>query len=165
MKIRLETLEEGEIYVDTMMFYMLLRTDEKMRSLVKEFFERIELGAVRAYTSVLTFDELAYRLILALVKEKHGGSPLDRLRERETDLLKEFSPLIVPKLKLLRVFPNLQVVEILPQDTQRMLQNMLDYPLRPRDALHLATMQRICCLNIASRDEHFDVVPTIRRFC
>ena len=71
---------------------------------------------------------------------------------------------MVPQLQLLQAFPNLQLVEIIPTDIEAMLQNMLDYPLRPRDALHLATMQRLNCLNLASNDHHFDVVPTIERF-
>lgn len=45
-----------------------------------------------------------------------------------------------------------------------MFQNMLNYPLKSRDALHLATMQRLGCFNLASNDYHFDVVPAIQRF-
>ena len=69
-----------------------------------------------------------------------------------------------PQLQLLQGFPNLQVVEVTTKEIQAMLQNMLDYPLRPRDALHLATMQRLGCFNLASNDHHFDVIPAIQRF-
>ena len=160
----LNEFSQGDIYVDTMVFYVFLRSDERVRSVIKEFFERIETGKIRAYTSALTFDELAYRLILALIKDQYGGSPLEHLRNRETELLKEFVPVVVPKLQLLYNFPHLQVVEVAPPDVQRMLQNMLDYSLKPRDALHLAAMQRMGCFNLASNDHHFDVVPAIERF-
>ena len=49
---------------------------------VKPFFQRIERGELTAYTSALTFDELAYRLILALIKDCYSGSPLDQLARR-----------------------------------------------------------------------------------
>jgi predicted nucleic acid-binding protein len=38
------------------------------------------------------------------------------------------------------------------------------YLLRPRDGLHLAAMQQIPCLDLASTDPHFDRVPHIQRF-
>lgn len=68
------------IYFDTMLPYALLRSIDPA---VKLFFDRIERGVLLAYTSVLTFDELAYRLLLALIKDHYGGSPLDHLREEE----------------------------------------------------------------------------------
>ncbi|NTW36982.1 MAG: type II toxin-antitoxin system VapC family toxin [Syntrophobacteraceae bacterium] len=112
----------------------------------------------------LSFNDLAYRLILALIRDKYGGSPLDHLRARETDILKEMASAVVPRLQLLRTFPNLVVTETTSQDTDAMLQNMLDYPLKPRDALHFAAMQRLCCFDLASNDHHFDEIVEIRRF-
>ena len=67
------------IYLDTMLPYMLLRGVDPA---VKHFFKRIEEGDFAAYTSALTFDELAYRLLLALIKDRYGSSPLDRLPRR-----------------------------------------------------------------------------------
>jgi hypothetical protein len=55
------------IYLDTMLPYLLLRGLEPA---VKPFFQRIDRGELMAYTSVLTFDELAYRLLLALIKDR-----------------------------------------------------------------------------------------------
>ena len=135
-----------------------------MRSVISEFFKRIESGEIHAYTSALTFDEHAYRLILALIKDKYGGSPLVHLRERETALLKEFAPVFIPKLELLSHFPNLQLIEITAHDVESMLRNILQYSLKPRDALHLSVMQRLPCFNLASGDHHFDVAPEIKRF-
>ena len=164
MSVPLDTFLQGEIYVDTMVFYVFLRAEERVRPIVKSFFERIEAGKITAYTSGLSFDELAHHLFLALIKDRYGGSPLEHLRDRETDLLKEFAPVVIPKLQLLQGFPNLQVVEVTTKEIQAMLQNILDYPLRPRDALHLATMQRLGRFNLASNDHHFDVIPAIQRF-
>lgn len=41
---------------------------------------------------------------------------------------------------------------------------MMQYHLRPRDALHWAAMQRVGCFDLASSDQRFDRIPHIRRF-
>ncbi len=74
-------VNETHFYLDTMIPYALLRgTDAAVQTL----FRRIELGELTAYTSTLTFDQLAYRLVLALIRDNFPGSPLDRLRQDET---------------------------------------------------------------------------------
>jgi len=65
MAIALSSFTGNAIYVDTMIPYMLLRGIAE----AQPFFECLERGEVLAYTSVLTFDELGYRLILALIKD------------------------------------------------------------------------------------------------
>jgi len=128
------------------------------------FFERVEAGALQAYTSVLTFDELAYRLILALVAERYGGLPLDVLREQEVTVLREIVPPVRTALEELTRLPNLHVVEVVADDLFVMTESMERCQLRPRDALHYAVMVRLGCLNIASRDAHFDRIPAVTRY-
>ena len=72
------------LYLDTTAFYALLRALEPA---AKDLFNRIERGDYRAYTSVLTFDELSYRLLLALIRDRYPGSPLDQLRQQEEKLI------------------------------------------------------------------------------
>jgi len=155
---------EGEIYLDTMMLYAFLRAEPKARPVIGAFFERIETGAVTAYTSVLTFDELAYRLILARIKDKYGGLPLERLRDEEQAMLAEFVPEVVSRLQLLKVLPHLHLVGVAPADLDAMLANMSGFSLRPRDALHLTAMRCAGCANLASNDHHFDAISDITRF-
>ena len=80
MTAPLDAFSGSVIYLDTMLPYMLLRGADPA---VKHFFKRMEEGDFAAYTSALTFDELAYRLLLALIKDRYGSSPLDRLRDEE----------------------------------------------------------------------------------
>ncbi|NOX64051.1 MAG: type II toxin-antitoxin system VapC family toxin [Chloroflexi bacterium] len=149
------------IYLDTMMPYMLLRAVDED---IKRFFLRIEQGDFLAYTSILTFDELAYRLLLAFIKDRYGGSPLDRLRRDENGMMAEFSGMVADLLHRLRDVPHLIVLDVLSSDLETLNEAMVRYRLRPRDALHLAAMERIGCFDLASTDAHFDVVPHIRRF-
>ncbi len=149
------------IYLDTMLPYDLLRGIDPA---VKSFFQRIERGELTAYTSVLVFDELAYRLVLALIKDRYGGSPLDQLRAAEARLLAEFAPPVAALLDQFRLLPHLIVLDVLADDVALMSAGMLRYQLRPRDALHWAAMQRIGCFDLASNDPHFDRIPAVRRF-
>ncbi|MCL6475541.1 MAG: type II toxin-antitoxin system VapC family toxin [Firmicutes bacterium] len=161
MNLLLRDFAGDSVYLDTMLPYALLRGfDEQVRL----FFERVEAGAIQAYTSVLTFDELAYRLILALVRERYGGSPLDVLREQEVTVLREIVPPVRAALEELTRLPNLYVVEVVADDLSVMTDSMERYQLRPRDALHYAVMVRLGCLNIASRDAHFDRIPGLTRY-
>ena len=161
MTMPLSAFAGNAIYLDTMLPYMLLRGVDLA---VKHFFERIERGDFYAYTSVLTFDELAYRLLLALIKDRYGGSPLDRLREEEDKMMAEFADKVAMLLHRLCDLPYLTVLDVLASDLEVLNEAMVKYHLRPRDALHLAAMQRVGCFDLASNDPRFDSVPHVRRF-
>ena len=161
MSAPLSTFTGTTIYLDTMLPYALLRGIDPE---AKSFFARIERGDIFAYTSVLTFDELAYRLILAVVKDRYGGSPLERLRADEERMLAECAPLVAPHLRQLRDFPHLTLLDVSAMDLEIMTEAMTQYQIRPRDALHVAAMRRVACLDLASNDQHFDHIPDIRRF-
>lgn len=149
------------IYVDTMIPYALLRGLEPMAQTV---FSRVQAGELVAYTSVLTFDELVYRLLLARIRDEYDGSPLDRLRNDEAQMIAEFYPEVSPHLRQLRNFPNLVVVDITSEDVSTMDEAMRQHHVRPRDALHLAAMQKCACLNLLSNDSDFDRVSRIQRY-
>lgn len=153
--------DERRFYLDTMVPYALLRAADPA---ALSLFRRIEQGEVVAYTSTLTFDELAYRLILALIRDAFDGSPLDRLRQDETGMLSRFAPVVSQQLHRLAALPNLHLVPVLPDDVDRMMDSLTRYHLRPRDGLHLAAMERVGCFALISQDAHFDRVPQLRRY-
>lgn len=157
----LATFSEESIYLDTMIPYGLLRG---LDPAIKTFFQALEAGNFQAFTSVLAFDELAYRLLLALIKDKYPGSPLDQLRQNETQRLAEFGSAVATQLDHLRHFPNLVLLPVDSGDLVQMSKALTQYHLRPRDGLHLAAMHKVACFNLASNDHHFDQVPYIRRF-
>ena len=161
MSTSLASFAGTRIYLDTMIPYALLRgIDPAARTL----FARIESGEIAAYTSVLTFDELAYRMLLALIRDRYGGSPLDRLRADEAAMIAEFYPQVAPHLTRLRTFPNLSLIDITALDLESMDSAIQQYHLRPRDALHLAAMQKVKCFDLVSHDTDFDRVPMVRRY-
>ncbi|MBN1582629.1 MAG: type II toxin-antitoxin system VapC family toxin [Anaerolineae bacterium] len=149
------------LYLDTMVPYALLRGLEPS---AQELFARIEIGEIKAYTSVLTFDELAYRMLLASIRDQYDGSPLDQLRNHQVEMIAEFSPRLTPHLNRLCAFPNLFLVDVTASDLDIMNEGMCLYHLRPRDALHLAAMQKCDCLNLVSNDVDFDRVSKVCRY-
>jgi predicted nucleic acid-binding protein len=161
MSSQINEFQGDTLYLDTMILYLFLRLQD---SATEPLMRRIQVGEIRAYTSVLTFDELVYRLLLTLIRDKYGGSPLDRLRQDERSMIAEFHPFIEPKLLRLQDFPNLTLLDITPADLRQMNQNMRNYLLRPRDALHLAAMQKVNCFNLVSQDKDFDHIPSINRY-
>ncbi|MFP4394663.1 MAG: type II toxin-antitoxin system VapC family toxin [Anaerolineales bacterium] len=157
----LSTFTSSSLYLDTMILYVFLRKqDEKTEAL----FRRISEGTLMAYTSVLTFDELAYKMLLALISDTYPGSPLDHLRDRETALIAEFYPRLAPALTELRAFPHLTLLSCNADDLVRMDKTMLRYQLRPRDALHVSAMQKCNCFDLLSHDADFDRVPDVHRY-
>lgn len=148
-------------YLDTMIPYALLRG---LDPAARDLFARIEAGELQAYTSVLTFDELTYRMLLALIRDHHGGSPLEQLRRKEEQLIAQFYPEIAPHLTRLRTFPNLFLIEVTSADLMAMDEAMHLYHLRPRDALHLAAMRKSDCFDLVSHDSDFDRVPRVQRY-
>jgi len=151
----------ASLYLDTMIPYALLRG---LDPAAQALFTRIQAGELVAYTSALTFDELAYRLLLALIRDHYGSSPLDRLRTDEANMIAQFYPHVAPPLTQLQSFPNLTVVEVASSDIEVMNNLILRYHLKPRDALHVAAMQKINCVDLISHDAGFDRVPDLQRY-
>jgi predicted nucleic acid-binding protein len=132
--------------------------------IARDLFVRIEAGEFQAYMSVLTFDELAYRMLLALAGDKYDDDTLDRLKGTQAKLIKEFYPDVAPALARLRTFPNLVLMDVTSIDLTLMDENMTRYHLRPRDALLLSAMQKCGCYDLVSHHTAFDQVPKVKRY-
>ena len=93
--MRLDEVSTGQIYVDTNVLYMYLRTDPDHLGTVKAFFRRVIDGKLDAFVSVPALDELYYRLLLARIRDTTEGNPLDVLRN---DVVSAIHQYIVPFL-------------------------------------------------------------------
>ena len=91
----IDAFQGDRLYLDTNAFYLFLRA---LAPDAQALFRRIRQGDVQAFTSALTFDELAYRMSLALIRDKYNGSPLDRLRQSPANMIAEFHPQLEPHL-------------------------------------------------------------------
>lgn len=161
--MRLDEFAAGDIYCDVNVFYMFLRRDPTHHETVRGFFARMSRGEVRGFATPLTMDELFYRLLLARIRDVYDQNPLDVLRDDLPAALGTCADEIRHALTRLAAFPNLQLVGVERNDSSRMLDNVVDHALLPRDALHLAVMQRLGLTQLATDERDFDRVGWLQR--
>ena len=131
-------MEETKIYLDANIFiYATVNTQEignKCRSLLKE----IEIGKIKGITSCLTFDEIIW-ILRKIAPEK---------------VLESARNILNLNIKFMEVNKNIlyKLVDLIEK-----------YKLKPRDAIHLATMELNNCKTIISEDSDFDKIPEIER--
>ncbi|MCD4738717.1 MAG: type II toxin-antitoxin system VapC family toxin [Anaerolineae bacterium] len=152
-----------KVYVDINVFYMYLRPDPVHLSTIRAFLGRMVQGEIGVYTSVLTMDELFYRLLLARVKDVYGRNPLNVLREDMSGAIARCGPEIKVALRRLVGLPHLQLAAVVEDDFPQMLANITVFGLLPRDALHVTVMQRLGLSEIATDDADFDRVTWLQR--
>ena len=130
--------ETQTYYLDTNIFiYAIINTD-KAGDKCRNFLKNIQVGKILGITSCLTYDELIWTL-----------------RKICPDKIKESS----------KHFLNLNIKfadvnKLVLHKTEDVLEK---YNLKPRDSIHLATMQINNCKKIVSDDKDFDKVNEIKR--
>jgi predicted nucleic acid-binding protein len=149
------------LYLDTMVFYALVRGIEPA---ARDLFRKIKTDQLQAYTSVITFDELAYRMIFTLAHEKYDKALQGQWKQRKNEIFTEFYPKILSSMTILRNFPNLTLLDVSAIDLMLMSENMARCILTPRDALHLSAMQKSGCFNLVSNNNAFDCVTEVHRY-
>lgn len=161
--MRLDELCSGSVYVDTNILYMYLRVDPAHLSAIKVFLSRIVHGEIEAFVGIPVLDELFYRLLLARLKETTDRNPLDVLRENQAEAIAAHSDVIGSSLRKLTMLPHINLVGVDATDFNRMVENIQTFFLLPRDALHVAILQRLGLSGIASDDNDFDRVKGVER--
>ncbi|MBS3092715.1 type II toxin-antitoxin system VapC family toxin [Candidatus Pacearchaeota archaeon] len=128
-------------YIDSNIFiYPLLYDDSNSERCRKILFD-IANGKIRAFTSVLTWDEIVY-----VLKKKKGH----QIANKEGD-------------KFLK-FPNLKFLES-DFDVIILAQKFIEkYNIAPRDAIHAATSFLKVNSEVISLDSDFDLIREIKRF-
>ncbi|MEJ2556823.1 MAG: type II toxin-antitoxin system VapC family toxin [Anaerolineae bacterium] len=161
--MKLDELIGGSIYVDTNVLYMYLRADPDHLPTIKVFLERVVRGEILAFVSVPVLDELFYRLLLARVREATDRNPLDLLREDLAGAIAAHGRIIETAMRKFVALPNLNLVGVETTDFNRMLDCVVTFSLLPRDALHVAIIQRLGLTTIASDDTDFDRIEGLER--
>ncbi len=161
--MKLDEFTCGSVYVDTNILYMYLRVDPSHLPTIKVFLSRIIHGEIEAFVSIPVLDELFYRLLLARVKDATDRNPLDVLRKNQAKAVAAHSDAIDDSLRKLTLLPHINLAGVATADFNRMLENIQKFSLLPRDALHLAIVQRLGLNGIASDDADFDRVKGMER--
>ncbi len=161
--MKLAELPSGGVYVDTNVIYMYLRSDPVHISTIRGFLTRMVQGEIEAFIGVPVLDELFYRLLLAQIKEVTDEHPLSVLRKDLSGALEEHGAIVRSSIRQFITLPHLHVVGVDRGDGEQMMDNVLMFNVLPRDALHIAIMQRLNVSIVASDDTDFDRVAGIER--
>ena len=161
--MRLDELVTGPVYLVTNVLYMYLRADPAYLPILSTFFHRIVRGEIEARIGVPVLDELFYRLLLAHLRDASGGDPLDVLRKDLSGAIAAHGGRIADSIRQLVNLPNMALVGVESGDAEGMFSNIIQHSLLPRDALHLAIMQRLGIAQVASDDRDFDRVTAVER--
>ena len=131
--------KEEIIYLDSTVFLNAILDTESLGENSRKLLEKVEEGEIKASTSVLSFDEIAW------IVKKH--------RNYETSLVavKDFLDI---SIKFIDV--NYETI-CLSYDL------MKKYKLRPRDAIHAASALSKNIKIIISEDDDFDDIKEIKR--
>lgn len=149
------------IYLDTNAFYSFFFEDRKFFSGIKKVFDRIQKGKEQGLTSCLTLDELAYTILMKLIREKYSVHPTEKLRENPEVVL-EFVPEIKEVFKVIFSINNLEIADA-DGDLVAVIPEYLEKLLLPRDSIHYQTMKVYDCKRILSTDTDFDRLKDIER--
>ena len=121
-----------------------------------------ELTVEGATISALVLDELAYRLILAWLRDDGDKDPLSTYRADPRAAMRAVRRRLTSTWRSIESLP----LELQPTDNavvERAKSLMARPGLAPRDAFHAAHALAAGCSVIASADAAFDEVPGLRR--
>jgi predicted nucleic acid-binding protein len=117
------------------------------------------LGRVRLYISPLVVDELWWALARVLYEDAHGRGAFARLTDKasKTAVFSTYAADLAASTSLLTQQSLISVVDVRPADIRVALGYVTRAAdnLRPRDAFHLAIIDRLGIAGIVSSDRDF----------
>lgn len=161
--MKLVEVHTGSVYLDTNVLYMYLRGDPVHLPAIRAFLTRVIHGEIEAFVGLPVLDELYYRLLLGRIKETTSQNPLAFLRQNLMEVIAAHSMPIEAALRKLMALPHMSLIGTESDDFEGMLDNIRNFSLLPRDALHLSIMQRLGLNDIASDDRDFDRIDALER--
>lgn len=152
-------------YLDTNFLYLHLRSPSARASETFENWRRRaigELGPDNGVISALVLDELAYRLILAWLRDDGEADPLSAYRADTPRAMRSIRK---------RLTGTWEAIERLSLELQQTDQSVVDRAksamarqnLSPRDAFHAAHALAAHCTVIVSSDDAFDRIRPLER--
>jgi predicted nucleic acid-binding protein len=151
-------------YLDTNFLYVHLRSKANAAPAPVEDWRQAVLDQVArdgAVISALVLDELAYRLILAWLREDGAADPLSEYRTQPQKTMRAVRKRLTTTWQAV----DSLALELYPTDravVTRAQELMARPGLGPRDAFHAAHALLAGCHSIASTDPAFQGVPELR---
>ncbi len=155
---------DEEIYIDANIFIYTMLKNPKYFASCKSFLERVERGEVNAIVSPLVLDEVCFKIIIETLKSKYdiqsGAEIIERIK-KNPKLLNEVKSELMTFLFVIENYKGLKVISAQSATGIKMIENIVNRKLLPRDALHLAIMNFYDVKHIATADSDFESVKEI----
>jgi len=132
---------EKSFYIDSNVFIFAYSDDKEVGKTCRKIISMIINKKIKAFTSVLTFDEIFYKI--------------KKLKDRETAL-------IVGELFL--NLKNLTFVELDLDVLNYSLNLLKESNLEPRDSIHASSALSNNVSNVITNDKDFDKIKDIKRY-
>lgn len=149
-------------FVDATIFYYHLVNSPPLSEDCSDFLERIEQGQVSAVTSTVAVSEAIHKIMLTQVVARHAVD-----RKGLISRLKRHPELLDDLTEHQRVFPILRSLDV-EQITLDLLARAAEVSTQLRlltnDALTVALMQKLGITNLATNDDDFDSVASLKVF-
>jgi len=130
-----------KIFIDaSLLIYLNTLTDSRDRILYENFYIEI-LTKYKPYTDVLVLDELIY-----ISKKKYGIPYKISVEFIQSNIL-----------------PYTSILSLSEDEYNYAAKILMEYGIKPSDALHLGAMINNGITLIASEDKEYDKIPTIKR--
>lgn len=128
-----------------------------------EFLERLsDAEDTLSYVSTLALDEVVFTLIQLKVAEDHPEQGFWNIYRENPQAIQPYLGELRALVDRLSIDPRIQVVGTEPEFIHGALDYMVNYPLLPRDALHLTTMARNGVDSMVTTDDDFLPVDELR---
>ena len=149
------------VYLDTNAFFFAFFQRKEFSNNIAKIFSKVQKGELKAVTSALTLDELAYAILMRLVEKKFKRHPI-KVLHKDKSAVKEFVPHIQKVFDTIFSM-NIEIVSTNKAHASSIPLLMDDYFLLPRDAIHYQTALDNGCEYILTTDPDFDNLPKIKR--
>lgn len=158
-----------QVFLDTNLIVdVVVETNKHHRSasdLFAQLVRAAHVGAATVYTSPLVLDEVWWKLAQVLYEGDHGEGAWRKVgRKKRKLVLRQYAGELTNTTQLILSHGVIQVAPVVASDVPRALRHVLgeELPhLDPRDAFHLAVMERLEIQAIATGDPDFSGVPAL----
>lgn len=155
---------DEEIYIDANIFIYTMLKNPKYFASCKSFLEKVEKGEVNAVVSPLVLDEVCFKIIIETLKAKYdieSSAEIIEKIKKNPKLLNEAKSELMTFLFIIENYKGLKLISAQSATGIRMIENIVNRDLLPRDALHLAIMNFYDVKHIATADSDFERVKEI----
>lgn len=128
------------IYLDANIFVLSVENIDMLGEKARALLKNVQEGKERAATSVLTFDEVVWKVFK----------------------LKGFDEALIAARNLLEM-PNLILLDVNTNIISKSLDLMRIYKLYPRDSIHAASALNNNIFTIVSEDKDFNAIKELKR--